>query len=261
MLAIDGSFLRALAPSQSGARAARQTEIVAGMNEVLQTTLLSYQIDTPLRIAHFAAQVAHESDGFCTTEEYASGQAYEGRADLGNTEPGDGSRYKGRGLIQLTGRANYAAFGAMLSLDLIGNPAGVNDPALYLLVSCAFWGRHGLNAHADQDDLLAITRAVNGGLNGLDDRRAYLASAKTLVAALAAGQCLPQANMPVLHRGSQGADVGRLQTLLRTAGYPVAIDDDFGPGTVIAVQHFQAGCGMTADGIAGPATWQRLTAG
>ena len=87
-------------------------------SQVLQVTLEAYGIDTRLRIAHFLGQTCHESAGFRTTEEFASGEAYEGRKDLGNIKKGDGRRYKGRGLLQLTGRANYAEHGKMLGVDL-----------------------------------------------------------------------------------------------------------------------------------------------
>src|SRR5437660_554846 len=109
------------------------------MGTGIAATLDRYEVNTPLRVAHFLAQVAHESDGFCTTEDYASGRAYENRADLGNTQPGDGPLFKGRGLIQLTGRANYKSVGDKLSLNLVGEPLSVSDPYIYLLVSCVFW--------------------------------------------------------------------------------------------------------------------------
>jgi putative chitinase len=138
-------------------------------------------IDTPLRMAHFLAQCGHESGDLHYTEELASGEVYEGRAELGNTEPGDGVRFKGRGLIQLTGRANYAAYGATIGVDLTvdGNWKRVaSDPALAVGAACWFWSRCKLNALADRDDLGAITRRVNGGLNGEADRAAHLERAR-----------------------------------------------------------------------------------
>ena len=138
-------------------------------------------LDTPLRLAHFMAQVAHESGGFRYMEEIASGQAYEGRADLGNTQPGDGKRYKGRGPIQLTGRANYRTFGRKVGIDIEQHPEVVALPSFGLLVACMFWASKGLNALADADDVEAVTRRVNGGVNGLAERRAYLVKAKGLL--------------------------------------------------------------------------------
>ncbi len=144
----------------------------------LNTTMQRYGITTPLRKAHFLAQTAHESDGFNTNEEYASGADYEGRSDLGNTTAGDGVRFKGRGLIQVTGRSNYAACGQALGVDLINNPQRLADFDLACLSAGWFWNTNQLNDYADNDDVIQITRIINGGLNGLDDRQAYLASAK-----------------------------------------------------------------------------------
>ncbi len=138
-------------------------------------------IDTPLRMAHFLAQTGHESGDLLYTEELASGQAYEGRADLGNTQPGDGPKFKGRGLIQLTGRANYVAYGQSIGQDLTvdGNWTKIaTDPSLAVDVACWFWTRRNLNALADADDLETITKRVNGGLNGLQDRSDHLERAK-----------------------------------------------------------------------------------
>ncbi len=147
--------------------------LVAGM--------ASAAITTPLRRAHFLAQVGHESGELRYTEEIASGAAYEGRADLGNTQPGDGPRFKGRGLIQLTGRANYIAFGKSCSRDLCTPPAQdsiATDPTLAVQAAIWFWQTHNLNALADKDDVLALTRRINGGTNGLDDRKRLLARAR-----------------------------------------------------------------------------------
>jgi putative chitinase len=138
------------------------------------------QINTPLRQAHFLAQLGQESDSFATAEEYASGQEYEGRRDLGNTHPGDGKRFKGRGLIQLTGRSNYAAYGTAIARNLTsGTPSVVaTDHSLAVDVSTWFWQTHNLNHLADSDNVNAVTRVVNGGLNGIHNRVNYLQRAK-----------------------------------------------------------------------------------
>ncbi|AFL90430.1 putative chitinase [Terriglobus roseus DSM 18391] len=136
-------------------------------------------INTPLRQSHFLAQVGHESGELRYTEELASGTAYEGRKDLGNTQPGDGARFKGRGLIQLTGRTNYAAFGKAVGLNLIANPKQVaTESRLSVDAATWFWTTHHLNALADKDDTLALTKRINGGTNGLADREAKLKRAK-----------------------------------------------------------------------------------
>jgi putative chitinase len=261
MVPVDEAVLRALVAGESGQRAARQAAIISGMGAKLASTLARYAIDTPLRVAHFLGQIAHESDGFCTTEEYADGRAYEGRRDLGNVQAGDGPRYKGRGLIQLTGRMNYALTGQELGLDLVGAPLSVNDPITYLLVSCVFWTRLKVNRACDADDLYEVTRLVNGGLNGLASRLGYLTRAKALVAPLAAKAIAAPgvAPLPILCRGSVGVEVARLQQDLAAHGYPVARDGDFGPGTETALRHFQAVRGLPPDGIAGPGIWKALS--
>ncbi len=130
-------------------------------------------ITTPRRQAAFLAQLAHESGELKYFEELASGAAYEGRSDLGNTQPGDGVRYKGRGPIQLTGRANYRAAGRALGLDLEGNPALAATPEVGFRVAAWYWGSRNLNAQADAGNFDAITRAINGGYNGKASRDAY----------------------------------------------------------------------------------------
>ena len=147
----------------------------------IQDKMKAAGIDTPLRMAHFLAQTGHESGDLLFTEELASGQAYEGRTDLGNTQAGDGIKFKGRGLIQLTGRANYVAYGKSIGQDLTinGNWTSVaTDPSLAVDVACWFWTKHNLNTLADIGDLQNITRRVNGGLNGLQDRQDHLERAK-----------------------------------------------------------------------------------
>ena len=164
----------------------------------LNKCLNHYNINTPLRIAHFIAQVAHESGSFRYNEEIwsnpklnAQGVAtrgaswqlrYEGRKDLGNTETGDGYRFRGRGLIQLTGRFNYVKYGASLGRDLTSgtNPDLVGEPELAVDAAGWFWNSRKLNTYADRDDVLRITKRINGGTNGLNDRKAFLKRAKTV---------------------------------------------------------------------------------
>ncbi len=138
-------------------------------------------ITTALRQAHFLAQLGHESMSFVYAEEVASGADYDGRADLGNTQPGDGPRFKGRGLIQLTGRNNYTAYGTDIGKNLTdgSNPTQVATlPALAVDVACWYWDTKDLNTLADADNISGVTQVVNGGLNGLQDRKAYLRRAK-----------------------------------------------------------------------------------
>lgn len=128
------------------------------------------EINTPLRIAAFIAQLAHESGELRYWEELADGKAYEGRKDLGNTQPGDGPRYKGRGPIQLTGRANYRAAGLALGLPLEDQPELAADIAVGFRVAGWFWKTRGLNALADAGDFVGITKKINGGTNGIQQR-------------------------------------------------------------------------------------------
>lgn len=172
-----GKILLALAPHGKPA-------IRDGFVAALPDCIARGDLATPLRQAHFLAQCAHESAGLATTTEYASGADYEGRADLGNTQKGDGVRFKGRGLIQLTGRANYKAAGDALGLPLETNPTRAGEFPAAALTAAWFWKRKGLSALADKDDIEGVTRRVNGGLNGLASRKAYLAKAKAALADL-----------------------------------------------------------------------------
>ena len=149
--------------------------------DALNRTMIEFEIDSPLREAAFIAQLAHESGEFRYTQEIASGAAYEGRKDLGNTEPGDGVKFKGRGLIQVTGRANYAACGDALGLDLIASPDLLETPENACRSAGWFWNTKKLNALADKGDMHALTRKINGGLNGISDRLAYYATAKEVL--------------------------------------------------------------------------------
>ena len=158
-----------------GASQSRAEELALAANVHFRTYGI---LDNSLRLIHFLAQLAHESGNFKYMEEIASGAAYEGRKDLGNTQVGDGKRFKGRGPIQLTGRANYRRYGQQLGIDFENNPAIVAIPSVGLLVACKFWADNGLNELADKDDVLTITRRINGGLNGFDDRKNKLSTIK-----------------------------------------------------------------------------------
>lgn len=148
----------------------------------IKDTMNKFNIDTPLRQAHFVAQLLHETGNLQYNQELASGKAYEGRKDLGNIYAGDGERFKGRGLFQLTGRANYKAFGDYIGVDLIKNPELVaTNPKIGSMVAGWFWNRSNLNKKADNDDILSITRTINGGLNGIADRVEKLKNAKAVI--------------------------------------------------------------------------------
>lgn len=151
----------------------------------LNAAMDAYQINTPARQAAFLAQVAHESGSLIYVREIASGAAYEGRKDLGNTQEGDGRRYKGRGLIQITGRANYGACSAALFGDenaLLDNPELLELPANAAMSAAWFWSEHGLNERADRGEFERITKVINGGTNGLTDRLAFYARAQQVLA-------------------------------------------------------------------------------
>lgn len=130
----------------------------------------TYHINTPARQAAFLAQIAHESGSFRYVEELASGAAYEGRLDLGNIEPGDGVRFKGRGLIQITGRANYRRVSKVLLYDFISEPEALELPGPAAYSAAWFWHDQRLNDLADKGEFERITKRINGGLNGYADR-------------------------------------------------------------------------------------------
>jgi predicted chitinase len=129
-----------------------------------------YDVTTRRRAAAAVAQMAHESDRFRASTEYADGRAYEGRRDLGNVRPGDGPRFRGRGRIMITGRANYAAVSKAFGEDFTAHPERLAQSPLSELVSCWWWKTHGCNELADSGDFVALTRRINGGTNGLSDR-------------------------------------------------------------------------------------------
>lgn len=161
----------------TGLSAPRAAEILPAVSDGLKAS----QCTNVNRIAMWLAQVGHESGSFVYTEEIASGAAYEGRSDLGNTQPGDGVRFKGRSWIQITGRNNYAAFSRWCSgkglvpspTEFVDNPNRLADLKWAGIGAAWYWtvARSDINALSDRQDLETVTRRINGGTNGLADRR------------------------------------------------------------------------------------------
>lgn len=156
----------------------------------LNDAMVTHGIDNLLRTAAFIAQLAHESGEFQFMEEIwgptAAQKRYEPPSDLakrlGNTQPGDGKRFKGRGPIQITGRFNYQKYGDLLGLDLISNPAQAATPEVGFATAALFWERNGLNKLADADQFKDITQRINGGQNGAAERERYYERAKLVLA-------------------------------------------------------------------------------
>lgn len=146
---------------------------IAKFYDPLCQTMTKFDINTMRRISQFLAQLEHESGSLQYVKELADGSAYETGAlarMLGNTHPGDGPKYKGRGLIQITGRGNYQAMSVALGKDLINNPELLEQPMNASMSAGWFWKKHGLNELADVDNYVTITRRINGGLNGWAER-------------------------------------------------------------------------------------------
>lgn len=141
-----------------------------------------YGINTPQRISLWVAQMAWESDRFRTFVEYASGRAYEGREDLGNVNVGDGPRFKGRGWIQTTGRANYEELAAEFGMTLEETIAWLQTPLGAAISAAHYWATHGCNELADAGDVKAITRKINGGYSHLTERIALSETAQEVFA-------------------------------------------------------------------------------
>jgi predicted chitinase len=171
---VTAKHLAHIAPNLSAARA-------AAVLPYLNAAMREAGINTKARAAAFLAQLLHESAELRHFEELADGSAYEGRKDLGNTQAGDGPRFKGRGPIQLTGRANYAAAGEALGVDLVSSPQRAADAEVGFRVSAWFWNSRGLNKLADAGDFVGITRRINGGTNGLADREKFHARALAIL--------------------------------------------------------------------------------
>ncbi|WP_207848831.1 MULTISPECIES: glycoside hydrolase family 19 protein [unclassified Pseudomonas] len=158
---------------------------------LLNAAMQRYQIVGTLRVAAFIAQIGHESGQLVYVREIwgptAAQRGYEGRKDLGNTVAGDGLKYRGRGLIQVTGRANYAKCSEALGLDLINHPELLEQPQHAAMSAAWFWATNGLNTLADAGDNANIGSIINTGRrgrvpNGADDRAALYARALKVLA-------------------------------------------------------------------------------
>jgi putative chitinase len=263
---------------------------VDAMNEVFP----KYGIDTPKRIASFVAQCGHESGGWRVfsenlnysaksldavfgkyfvragrnAEDYArqpekiANVVYANRMDNGDADSGDGWKYRGRGPIQLTGKANYSAFAADMDVDVIDNPDLVSeDKEVALMSAIWFWNKNKLNQYADSDDIKTMTKRINGGYIGLEDRIHHWKDALELLGGEAGSHDsvveeddhVDAESYGVLRKGMKGDGVKAMQAALG-----VGVDGVFGPGTERALKTWQHEHDLVADGIAGPATLAKL---
>lgn len=246
--------------------------------------LPKYEINTPNRVAGFFAQCGHESMGFKVLEEnlhyraetldkifpkyfknagrdanaYAkqpekiANVVYASRMGNGDTASGDGYRFRGRGVIQLTGRDNYTNFGKTIGLtaeqviDYVTTKKGALESA------CWYWTSRNINAACDANDIVKMTKLINGGTIGLEDRTKHYHEALAILGG-AVPAAAPAASGGTLRRGSKGEEVKKMQSALG-----LTADGDFGPGTEAALKKWQAANGLTADGVAGPKTLAKL---
>jgi len=262
---------------------------VDAMNEVFP----AYEIDTPERIAAFIAQCGHESGGWRVfsenlnysakalnavfgkyfaragrdAEEYhrqpekIANVVYANRMDNGDTDSGDGWRYRGRGPIQLTGKANYTAFSEDMDVDAVDNPDIVSEDKEVALKSAIwFWNKNGLNRYADSGDIKTMTKRINGGYIGLEDRIHHWEEALHAMGAEVhtsdsddEDDSFDVDDIGVLRKGARGEGVKLMQEALG-----IGADGVFGPGTERALKEWQAENDLVADGIAGPATLAEL---
>jgi putative chitinase len=198
---ITGDILKEIAPNA-------RIEVLDAFAETMTELFEQYKITTPLRAAHFLAQAAHECGGFTVFAEnlnysakrltevfpkyfrdanpnaYArkpekiANRVYANRMGNGDEDSGDGYKYRGRGIFQLTGKANYKTIGDAIEVDLVDDPDAALSSDVAVQVALEYWSKRGLNALADKDDIVGITKKINGGTNGLEDRKDYLEKAK-----------------------------------------------------------------------------------
>ena len=272
--------LRAMLPTNKEVE-----EWCAALNEMLP----KYGITTDKRIASFVSQCAHESMDFNAMSENLNyreetlnkvfpryfGPGKRNAAEyaknpekianyvymdefrsskLGNTQPGDGWRFRGRGLKQLTGRDNYTRFAKDYGMTAEEAAAWVETKEGALASALWFWKTNNLNPIADTGNVAALTKKINGGDIGLADRQARYAKAMAALGGkVSAAASVTTAVSETLRRGSKGAAVKKMQAKLG-----LTADGDFGPGTEAALKKWQSANGLTADGVAGPKTLAKL---
>ena len=244
-----------------------------------------YNINTPARIAGFIAQCGHESQNFKTLEENLNYSAeglnkifpkyfvkagrdaqayhrqpekianivYANRMGNGDTASGEGWKFRGRGVIQLTGKDNYSRFAKHIGKSVDDTIAYLKTKQGALESACWFWDTNGLNEIADSGDFVAMTKRINGGTIGLEDRQKHYTHALAVLGGKAVAA--PANTSTTLRKGDKGPQVVKMQKALG-----IASDGDFGPGTETALKRWQAANGLTADGVAGPKTLAKLLA-
>jgi putative chitinase len=237
--------------------------IIDEVAKYLSLYMVDYGINNYLRVCHFLSQATHECDGYNTLREYwgptPAQKRYEGRKDLGNVVKGDGKRYMGRGIFQITGRYNYKLYGTKLGIDLENNPELAEDAKTSVLIALEYWRTKGLSDLADKDDVVGITKKINGGTNGLFDRRQYLTKAKKLVpqdigkvekvdVPTEVPTEVPTLNIVMAKFGDDSDYVADLQNMLIRKGYPIVADGKFGKKTQDAVSDFQKKNGIAVTG-------------
>ena len=262
--------------------------------DALIEVMPKYGITSKRRVAHFISQCAHESNNFRSLEENLNYSAKALRAvfgryfgnppkrdadeyhrkperianyvymdefrkyKMGNVKEGDGWLFRGRGLKQLTGRSNYTAFGKSINISAEEAAIYVATPAGAVESACWFWDTNNLNKIADTDDVTKMTKRINGGNIGLDDRKKRYKAAMEVLGMSAEelgdeGESVDVDDIGTLRKGSKGEGVKLMQDALG-----ITADGSFGPGTEKALKYWQEVNGLTADGIAGPKTLEKL---
>ena len=233
MKPITAKFLASLSTKE---KPELMAPLAAAMNEFFPL----YAINTEKRQEHFLCQALHEADGFRTLQEYATGDAYDTRTDLGNTakKDGDGRRYKGHGIFQTTGRTNHKAAGEAMGIDAIAHPELLATPRYAVWSACIYWKSRKLNELADADNIRAITKKINGGYNGLADRQRYLDKVRLL---LTDDEPAIPSKPSAIDKDSPSDRIKALQKALKEKNYNVGgIDGKWGKMTRDAVMSFKA---------------------